>query len=120
MADRVDRRIQETIGRTLDRRERGRALNDLGIERHSSDPYTRALWEQDPIPPMTAEPVGSQQDVIVAPEGPEAGSVPPPEGEMKPPDELGDMGEPAADPDEEKRRALFNTLSELIDLDRIE
>lgn len=123
--DRLGRKIEETLALQIARRDRSTAYDRMGLSsRGTSDRFVEAQIVEQPAPAGPAAPGADPggQDVIVPPESPAgtaAGPVQPPEGVVAPEEEPADVEEPETDVDEERKRALFNTLSELIDLGRI-
>jgi uncharacterized protein with PIN domain len=140
MKDKLDRKIDEAVGLTRRRRDRRDPVIGLKAPHRTGDPFTARLFENEytapdgrileqpvrpgapPIPPEGPASAAATpgQDVLVSPEGEPVPGVDTPE-ELPDEPEVEPEGEP--DPDtqiEEQKRALFNTLSELIDLGRIE
>lgn len=114
MSDRVARKIEETL--QLQRARRGRRGPIEEGEHRTADPFVSKIFEQDPATGLAPD-----QDVIVQPTDPV--SEPVDTEEPVTPEEP--KKEPGEEPDEdteieEKKRGLFNTLSELIDLGRID
>lgn len=141
--DKLGRKIDEVVNLTRRRRDRRDPVIGLKAPHLTGDPFTARLFENEhtaadgriieqpmraappapPIPQGGPAPAAATpgQDVLVSPEGEPVPGVDTPE-EL--PDEEPEI-EPDAEPDpdtqiEEQKRALFNTLSELIDLGRIE
>ena len=115
--DRVKRKIEETTALQIARRDRGGVHDRMGLStRGTFSPFVEAQMVEQPPP---VEP-GAERDVIVQPTTPPdmGGAMQPPEEPLVPEEEPADE-EPEVDVDEEMKRTLFNTLSELIDLGRI-
>ena len=120
MSDRIRRKIEETTALQIERRDRGSVHGRMGLStRGTHDPFVEAQMTEQPVPAGPVEP-GADKDVIVQPTTPPdmGGEMQPPEEPLVPEEEPTDE-EPEVDVDEEMKRTLFNTLSELIDLGRI-
>lgn len=116
--DRLKRKIEETTALQIARRARGGVHDRMGLStRGTKDAFVEAQMIEQPVP---VEP-GAEQDVIVQPTTPPdmGGAMQPPEEPVVPGEEDPSDEEPETDVDEEMKRSLFNTLSELIDLGRI-
>jgi len=121
MSDRLKRKIEETAALQVGRRNRGGVHDRMGLSaRGTADPFVEAQMTEQP-PQVTPAMAGGQtdnQDVIVQP-------TTPPDSEIAAPGETPgetpetDPNDVETDVDEEMKRALFNTLSELVDLGRI-
>ena len=130
--DKLDRKINEAVGLTRRRRDRRDPIIDgLTAPHKTGDPFCARLFENErterdgrimeqPERPVVEPEAPPEQDVLVSPEGEPVPGVDVPE---EPPEDEVLPEEPETDPEsqiEEQKRALFNTLSELIDLGRIE
>lgn len=121
MSDRVKRKIEETTALQVGRRDRPGVHDRMGLStRGTRDPFVEAQMVEQPISTTPPGAPPGEQDVIVQPTTPPdmGGEMQPPEEPVVPEEEPGEE-EPEVDVDEEMKRSLFNTLSELIDLGRI-
>ncbi len=122
MGDRLQRKIEETAALQIKRRGVGDSVFDrMGLSTHGTrDAFVEAQMVEQPVDQFAGA-AGGDKDVIVPPDMPPdaGGAMAPGEEPIAPEEEEPEDEEEETDVDEEMKRSLFNTLSELIDLGRI-
>lgn len=111
----LDKRIEDILRRKAERN--APRIMDFGL---TNDPFVRALHEQDDVDFAFRD----EEDSIPMDDDEPSFEAPEPEGEEEidlPDDEPTELEAPAVeDPEEPKRIALFNTISEIMDSGEIE